>query len=330
MASSIIVQTKNLKKSFTSKKKTVNAVNGVNLKVNSGQVFGFLGPNGAGKTTTLRMLATLLPIDEGDATVAGFDVRSNPGAVRKHIGYVSQLGGSDEYATGRNDMLLQGRLYGMTLTEAQKRADELTDLLSLEDFIDRKVVTYSGGQRRRLDIAIGIMHKPSLLFLDEPTTGLDPQNRANLWDQVKKLSQAGTTIFLTTHYLEEADVLSDYIAIMDHGKIVAEGTSKELKRDITGDSIIIKPRTDGHTIDKILGYLKPERFIKEITIEDDNLHLYVDSGAKSLPKIFELLESKHVAIETVSLSEPSLDDVFLKKTGRSLRDGSKNRGEAKQ
>ena len=297
-----ILKTNKLKKAFSSNAKKVQAVNGVNLKVKKGQIFGFLGPNGAGKTTTLRMLATLLPIDEGEAIVTGFDVRKQPGEVRKHVGYVSQLGGSDDDATGREDMLLQGRLYGMTIAEAKTRADELISLLALGDFADRKVITYSGGQRRRLDIAVGIMHKPSLLFLDEPTTGLDPQNRANLWDQIKKLSKSGTTIFLTTHYLEEADELSDYIAIMDHGKIVAEGTPRNLKKQISGDSIIIRPKIDSNALDKIKEDLKNEKYIKEATVEGENVHLYVDDGAKSLPRIFDLLESKKVPIETVFFS----------------------------
>jgi ABC-2 type transport system ATP-binding protein len=317
----VVLHTSNLKKTFTFKKKKVEAVRGVDLTVKKGQIFGFLGPNGAGKTTTLRMLATLLSIDEGEAMVAGYDVRKQPREVRKHVGYVSQAGGADDEATGRQDMLLQGRLYGMSESRANKRANELIKLLELGEFIDRKIITYSGGQRRRLDIAIGIMHKPTLLFLDEPTTGLDPQNRANLWNQVKKLSDEGTTIFLTTHYLEEADILSDYVAIMDNGKVVAEGTPRELKKQIAGDSILIKPKASGSDIEKVKKYLLPESYIKEVTIEGEVLHLYVDDGANTLPKIFNLLEGKKVSIDTVSLSEPSLDDVFLKKTGRSLRDG---------
>lgn len=302
----------------------MNAVNGVNLKIKTGQIYGFLGPNGAGKTTTLRMLATLLPIDEGDATINGVNVKNNAKQVRKHIGYVSQSGGSDDNAIGLDDMILQGRLYGMSRTKSIQRAKELIKLLSLGDFINRKVVTYSGGQRRRLDIAIGIMHAPALLFLDEPTTGLDPQNRANLWGQIRKLRDNGTTIFLTTHYLEEADELSDYISIMDNGKIVAEGTPRELKKRIAGDSIIIKPKIDNNSsLKNINDLLNKQDYVKESKIEDINLHLYVEDGAKSLPKIFDFLESKKITVESVSLSEPSLDDVFLKETGRSLRDNQK-------
>jgi ABC-2 type transport system ATP-binding protein len=324
MSVEYIVETKDLKKVFKSKDRTVNAVNGVNLKIKTGQIYGFLGPNGAGKTTTLRMLATLLPIDEGEATINGVNVKNNAKQVRKHIGYVSQSGGSDDNAIGLDDMILQGRLYGMSRTKSIQRAKELIKLLSLGDFINRKVVTYSGGQRRRLDIAIGIMHAPALLFLDEPTTGLDPQNRANLWGQIRKLRDNGTTIFLTTHYLEEADELSDYISIMDNGKIVAEGTPRELKKRIAGDSIIIKPKIDTNTsLKNINDLLNKQDYVKESKIEDSNMHLYVEDGAKSLPKIFDFLESKKITVESVSLSEPSLDDVFLKETGRSLRDNQK-------
>jgi ABC-2 type transport system ATP-binding protein len=319
--SKAIIKTKNLQKSFTVKKQTVKAVDGVDLEVEAGEIFGFLGPNGAGKTTTLRMLATLLPIGGGEATVAGYDVAKQPGEVRKHVGYVSQLGGADDEATGMEDLLLQGQLYGLSRLEAKKRAVELIQALQLEEFANRKIKTYSGGQQRRLNVATGIMHKPDVLFLDEPTTGLDPQNRANLWEQVRALRDSGTTIFLTTHYLEEADVLSDRLAIMDNGKIVAEGTPHSLKAKIAGDAVVIKPKTNGHTIDTIREFLTLQSFVREARIEDETIRLYVADGSKALPKIITLLETKKVAIETVSLSQPSLDDVFLMQTGRSLRDG---------
>ncbi|HUD05957.1 MAG TPA: ATP-binding cassette domain-containing protein [Candidatus Saccharimonadales bacterium] len=321
--SDYVLTTKQLRKSFTVKKKTVEAVKGVDISVRKGQIFGFLGPNGAGKTTTLRMLATLLPIDSGEAIVVGYDVKKQPKEVRKHIGYVSQLGGSDDQAIGIDDLILQGRLYGMTRQQAIKRAKELVGLLQLGDFVDRKVMTYSGGQKRRLDIAAGIMHKPDVLFLDEPTTGLDPQNRANLWDQIRELRDSGTTIFLTTHYLEEADALADELMIMDHGKIVAEGTPRELKKEIAGDAITVRPKKDGHTIEQIQKYLFGQAYVREASVEDESIRLYVEDGTEVLPKIFALLEAKKVGLDTVSLSQASLDDVFLKKTGRSLRDGDK-------
>ncbi len=182
------------------------------------------GPNGAGKTTTLRMLTTLLPVDGGTATVAGLDVRWQPGQVRWHIGYVSQLGGADELATGRENLMLQGRLYGGKKADVARRVEELMERFDLSAFANRRVRTYSGGQRRRLDVALGVVHEPEVLFLDEPSTGLDPQNRANLWDHIRELRNRGTTVFLTTHYLDEADVLCDRVVIIDQGTVVAEGT----------------------------------------------------------------------------------------------------------
>ena len=225
-----IIATDGLRKSFRSPKGTVDAVNGVSIEVDRGEIFGFLGPNGAGKTTTLRMLTTLLPIDAGVATVAGFDVARQPQEVRSRIGYVSQLGGADDLATGRENLILQGRLYGGDLASVKRRTEALMGILDLSEFADRRVKTYSGGQRRRLDIALGIIHQPEVLFLDEPSTGLDPQNRANLWDHVRDLRDRGATIFLTTHYLEEADALCDRLMIMDHGEIIVEGTPRDLKR----------------------------------------------------------------------------------------------------
>ena len=216
------------------KKEIIQAVNGVSLTVKSGEIFGFLGPNGAGKTTTLRMLCTLLPVDEGDASIAGFDLKRQPNEVRKNIGYVGQMGGADLHATGRENLLLSGRLYGMTKADASERAETLSKLLDLSEIKNRQVRTYSGGQKRRLEIALGLMHRPAVLFLDEPTVGLDPQNRANLWEHIRVLCAEGTTIFLTTHYLDEANQLADRIAIMDYGKIVAAGTPDELKKQIEG------------------------------------------------------------------------------------------------
>jgi ABC-2 type transport system ATP-binding protein len=325
--SNVVIRTKNLQKSFNVKKHTVKAVDGVDLEVKAGEIFGFLGPNGAGKTTTLRMLATLLSIDGGEAIVAGFDVSRKPGEVRKHVGYVSQLGGADDEATGVEDLLLQARLYGMSLSEAKKRVTELTQLLQLDEFVERKIKTYSGGQKRRLNVATGIMHRPDVLFLDEPTTGLDPQNRANLWEQVRRLRDDGTTVFLTTHYLEEADALSDRVAIMDNGKIVVEGTPRQLKAKIAGDSVVLQPKKGSHKLDAISKYLTEQSFVRKAQIEGDVIRLYVENGSKALPKIITLLETKKVEIETVSLSLPSLDDVFLMQTGRSLRDASQ--GEVK-
>jgi ABC-2 type transport system ATP-binding protein len=320
--SDIVIKTKALRKSFGAKNKTVTAVDGVDLEVAAGEIFGFLGPNGAGKTTTLRMLSTLLSIDGGQAEVAGYDVRKKPAEVRKHVGYVSQLGGADDEATGLEDLLLQGQLYGMSRDAAKKRASVLIEALQLAEFADRKIGTYSGGQKRRLNVASGIMHKPTVLFLDEPTTGLDPQNRANLWEQVRKLRDEGTTIFLTTHYLEEADALSDRLAIMDNGKIVAEGTPHELKSQISGDAVIIKPKPNRLPLESVAKYVASQPFVRKSRIEDGAIRLYVDDGAKALPMIFTLLDGKKISLDTVAVSQPSLDDVFLMQTGRSLRDTS--------
>jgi len=254
-----IVEAKKLTKVYNGK---IRAVDELDLEIKEGQIFGFLGPNGAGKTTTLRMLATLIPIDSGEATVAGQDVRRHPANVRRHIGYVGQFGGADGLATGREDLMLQGQLNGMNSPDVKKRTEELIDVLDLRDFADRKCSTYSGGQRRRLEVALGIMHRPEVLFLDEPTTGLDPQNRANLWVQIRKLRDTGTTIFLTTHYLEEADALSDELAIMDHGKVVAQGTSRELKQQIAGDSVLFSFKNDGATLNNAMQLFKRQPYVR--------------------------------------------------------------------
>ena len=315
-----VVLTQDLKKYFPAREGTVKAVDGVDLEVQPGEIFGFLGPNGAGKTTTLRMLTTLIPPDSGKAIVAGFDVASQPGEVRRNIGYVGQNGGSDRPATGRENLILQGRLYGIILTESRQRADELISLLDLTEFADRIVHTYSGGQRRRLDVAIGLVNRPKVLFLDEPTTGLDPQNRMNLWAQIEKLQSEGATIFLTTHYLEEADVLSDRLAIMDHGKIVAEGTPEALKREVAHDCITIGVARPKENVPVLADALSGRDFVLEVGQVDERLRLCVKDFADALPQLMRLLDERGVNLETVELSETTLDDVFLKKTGYSLRD----------
>ncbi len=315
-----VITTRELRKSFTARGGTVEAVRGVSIDVGKGETFGFLGPNGAGKTTTLRMLTTLLPIDAGSATVAGFDVARQPQQVRTRIGYVSQLGGADDLATGRENLLLQGRLYGASKNEVAPRAEALAKLLDLADFADRRVKTYSGGQRRRLDIALGLVHEPAVLFLDEPTTGLDPQSRANLWDHIRALRDSGTTVFLTTHYLEEADALCDRLMIMDHGQVVAEGTPRELKQQVAGDAIQISLRHDDHETERAAPMLRGEPYVRELTTQDGQVRLYVDEGGTALPQLIRLLDQAGIGIRSISMSEPTLDDVFLRQTGRSLRD----------
>ena len=228
-----IIEIKNLKKTFISGKTEVTAVNNINLSVHQGEIFGLLGPNGAGKTTTMRILTTLLKPTAGTVNIAGFDVEKQPDMVRNSIGYVSQAGGLERSATARENLVLQSRLYGMSKLQADARVNELIESLGMSSFADRLVQTYSGGQRRRTDIALGMVHKPKVLFLDEPTIALDPQIRAQIWQEIKKLKTHGTTIFFTTHYLDEADQFCDRIAIVDNGTIAALGTPTTLKQEIT-------------------------------------------------------------------------------------------------
>jgi ABC-2 type transport system ATP-binding protein len=311
------ILTHGLRRVFKSRNRIVEAVVGVDLEVRKGEIFGFLGPNGAGKTTTLRMLATLLPPSGGDAMVAGYDLLKQQDKVREGIGYVGQAGGSDREIMGRTELVFQGRLYGMSLSAAKKRAAELIEMLELEACADRKVSTYSGGQKRRLDIGLGLVHNPQLLFLDEPTTGLDPQSRARVWDEVRRMHERGTTVFLTTHYLDEADALCDRIAIIDHGKIVAEGTPEELKREVAGDLVTVTVIGDQQGA---IDLLKGQPFVREASTEDGLVRLYVDHGEAAMPTILRLLDSAGIQLATIGLQRPSLDDVFLRKTGRSLRE----------
>jgi ABC-2 type transport system ATP-binding protein len=315
-----VIVTEGLAKTFPSPGGAVAAVQGVSIEVGHGEIFGFLGPNGAGKTTTLRMLTTLLPIDAGTATVAGLDVARRPEAVRARIGYVSQMGGADDLATGRENLILQGRLYGGDLASVTERTGHLMELLDLGEFADRRVKTYSGGQRRRLDVALGIVHRPQVLFLDEPSTGLDPQNRANLWDHVRDLRDQGTTVFLTTHYLEEADALCDRLVIMDHGEIVTEGTPLELKRQVAGESVVLSLRQGVEDVGPASRLLEAQPYVRELTGTDDQILLYVEDGSVALPQILRLLDGAGIGVRSMSISEPTLDDVFLHQTGRSLRD----------
>ena len=329
-----VIETAGLAKSFEGRGEVVRAVRGVDLRVGEGEIFGFLGPNGAGKTTTLRMLATLLEPSGGEATVAGHDLLKEPARVRERIGYVSQAGGADENATGRENLVLQGRLYGMAKKEARGRSEELAETLELSAFADRGVKTYSGGQRRRLDLALGMIHKPALLFLDEPTTGLDPQSRARLWEEVRRLRDGGTTVFVTTHYMDEADALCDRLAIIDHGELVAEGTPGALKRRISGDVV---------EVDLDAGDVAPERahelagelfgdrpFVREVDGEGTLLRLYVDGGEQALPVILRALDAAGLGVAGISLSRPTLDDVFLRQTGRSLREADGGSAVAEQ
>lgn len=310
-----MIETRNLRCVFSSRSGQVTAVAGVDLRVDAGEIFGFLGPNGAGKTTTLRMLATLLEPTDGEATVAGADLRKQPGLVRERIGYVGQSGGTDVIETGRNELIFQGLLHRLSRREATARAEHLLTVLDIASAAERKTSTYSGGQRRRLDIAVGLMHQPRLVFLDEPTTGLDPQARAHLWQEVRKLRDAGTTVFITTHYLDEADALCDRVAIIDHGRIVAEDTPDNLKRQVAGDAITLSIAGDP---DATFNALRELAFVRQATRDEGVIRLYVDRGEQAVPALIRLLEG--LELETLTVSRPSLDDVFLAKTGRSLRD----------
>jgi ABC-2 type transport system ATP-binding protein len=327
----VAIQAHGLRKTFRIKNQVVEAVSGLDLTVAAGQIFGFLGPNGAGKTTTLRILTTLLPADAGEAFVAGADVLRSPQQVRRRIGYVGQLGGADGSATGRENLLLQARLYGLTAAAAATRAAELIELFDLGPFASRTVRTYSGGQRRRLEVALGILHHPQVLFLDEPTTGLDPQNRANLWDQVRELRDTGTTVFLTTHYLDEADQLSDRLAIVDHGRVIAEGTPAQLKQRYSGDTVVVTPDLPPAALPQLAQQLAALACVQSALVADGSIRLAVSDATESMAAVFTALADSGVAIRTASLAQPSLDDVFLHETGRSLRDaGAPAAGAAEQ
>ena len=316
---STMIDTIDLRRTFKTRGGTVEAVAGVDLNVAAGEIFGFLGPNGAGKTTTLRMLATLITPTAGEATVAGADLRRQPQLVRQRIGYVPQGGSTDPAETGRGELVLQARLYGMSKGDAEARAAEILGVLDLEAAADRGTGTYSGGMKRRLDVGLGIVHRPQVLFLDEPTTGLDPQARARMWDEIRKLRELGTTVFLTTHYLEEADALCDRLAIIDHGVIVAEGTSDQLKQKVAGDVVTIGVNGSGASV---LTLVEAMPFVREASHDADAglVRLYVDRGETAVPHLLRSLDAAGFAPTSITLNKPSLDDVFLRQTGRSLRE----------
>jgi ABC-2 type transport system ATP-binding protein len=294
----------------------IEAVRGIDLTVSSGEVFGFLGPNGAGKTTTVRMLCTLLPPTSGSATVAGLDVVRDGAEVRRRIGVALQEIGLDPVQTGRELLELQCGLYGITGRPGRERAEELLELVGLTDAADRRTKTYSGGMKRRLDLASALVHAPQVLFLDEPTTGLDPASRLTIWDEVRRINDGGATVFLTTQYLEEADKLCDRLAIIDDGRIVAEGTPEQLKAEMGHDvvSVSLNGADAAATEAALAGLTGLERVVNEA----DALALYVEDGASSIAEIVRRLDSEQIQVGAISVSRPSLDDVFLKATGRRL------------
>ena len=309
-----IVQVKNLVKIFNG---SVRAVDGVSFDVNEGEIFGFLGPNGAGKTTTISMLTTLIKPTSGNATVAGHDIVKEANEVRNVIGLVPQDLTVDDDLTGRENMILQGDLYRVPKEELFNRVDGLLDLVGLTDAEDRMVKTYSGGMRKRLELAEGLVHHPKVLFLDEPTLGLDVQTRAVMWEHILDLKKKhNTTIFLTTHYLEEADSLCDRIAIIDHGKIVALDSPRQLKASLGGDVIEVSVESEVDSPDSITGIPG----VIEVQFSEGKYRIKVTRGEEVTPGVLKMLWDQGVVVKSVNISQPNLDQVFMEYTGRSLRD----------
>jgi ABC-2 type transport system ATP-binding protein len=320
-----MIEARGLARTFRSRGRNVEAVRGVDLDVEAGELVGFLGPNGAGKTTTLRMLTTLLRPTAGQATVGGVDLLADPVGVRKKIGYVAQGGGTAPECRVIEEIEIQGRFYGLSKADAVRRGAELSGQLDIGGLERRLVKTLSGGQRRRLDIALGLIHSPGLVFLDEPTTGLDPQSRANLWQHIRALRAAhGVTVFLTTHYLDEADSLCDRILVIDNGRIVAEGTPDELKARVSGDGVAVEvPAGSVTDAADIAGRLPGAT---EVTTEENTVRFRVPRGDTALPDLLRALDAKGITMTSVQVQRPSLDDVFLTMTGRSLRDAETSGG----
>jgi ABC-2 type transport system ATP-binding protein len=295
--------------------KDVRAVDGIDLRLEPGQIYGFLGPNGAGKSTTVHMLTTLLPPTSGRATVAGYDVVREGPKVRSSIGAALQEAALDPFLTGREHLRLQASLHGIKGDTRKRLMEALLDRVGLTQAADRKVRTYSGGMKRRLDLALALIHDPSILFLDEPTTGLDPQSRSALWEEVGRLARdEGVTVFLTTQYLEEADVLADRVGIIDHGKIVAEGTPAQLKAEIGKPTVEVVPE-DHDDLGRLRGLL--ERF-GEPTAARPGAFAVQMNGHGDLPSVIRALDTENVRAAEINLHQPTLDDVFLAKTGRTL------------
>jgi ABC-2 type transport system ATP-binding protein len=303
----------------------VRALDGLGFTVEAGTIFALLGPNGAGKSTTVKILTTLSRPDGGDARVAGIDVLRDPGRVRRTIGVVGQRAGLDPQATGRENLVLQGEIHRLPRRELDSRVGELLDRFGLAEAADRLARTYSGGMQRRLDIAIGLVHRPEVLFLDEPTTGLDPEVRAAMWDEISRLAgEEGLTVLLTTHYLEEADRLASQLAIVDRGRVVAEGSPERLKAELRGDAIQIAlaaPELNG----RVPAALARVEGLREVELEGTDLRARADSGPARVPAVLAALDTAGVKVATVSVARPSLDDVYLRYTGRSFDDADHER-----
>ena len=309
---SSLIEARDLTRSFGS----VQAVQGLDLAVAEGELVAFLGPNGAGKSTSLRMLTTLLAPTSGTATVAGCDIATDPAGVRRRIGYVAQSGGSDPRMSGRGELVMQGRLFGLSTADSRDRAAQLLGAVDLAEAGDRAIDTYSGGMRRRLDVALGLVHRPRLLFLDEPSTGLDPQSRANLWEHVLRLrAEHGMTIFLTTHYLDEADTMAERVLVMDHGRVIADDTADRLKSKHVGERVVVRAVTrDGAT--RLAAAVATEA--SDVEVDGRTVTARVENGPATLPALLRAVPD--VAVETAEVRRATLDDVFLALTGRSLRD----------
>jgi ABC-2 type transport system ATP-binding protein len=315
-----VIRTVGLTRHFRVKREVVEAVRGVDIDVQAGEVVAFLGPNGAGKSTTLRMLVTLLPPTSGSATVAGCDVRADPAGVRRRIGYIGQGHGAGEDQRARDELVTQGRFYGLDARAAGGRADALLEQLELTEVARRSVATLSGGQRRRLDVALGLIHRPEVLFLDEPSAGLDPHSRANLWGHIVGLRREyGTTIFLTTHYLEEADTVAERVIVIDHGRIIAEGTPDQLKARVSGDLITVDvgPDEPAGRAAEVAGRLPSAH---DLSVDGASFSVRVERGDEALPELVRALDAADIRLRGVGVQRPTLDDVFLSLTGRSLRE----------
>jgi ABC-2 type transport system ATP-binding protein len=315
-----MIAARQLARSFKTKSGPVEAVRGIDLDVRQGEIVGLLGPNGAGKTTTLRMLTTLLMPSSGTATVAGRDLVREPREVRRRIGYVAQVGAAPSAGTVVGEELVtQARLQGLSKADAAERLRVVAPRLDLDGLEGRALLELSGGQRRRFDVALGLMHQPQLVFLDEPTTGLDPQSRANLWQHIKALrEQTGVTILLTTHYLDEADVLADRVLVMDHGQIVADDTPDALKSRISGDIVTVGLTDEAARAETVV---RAAVTVRDVVVNDAAVLVTVDDGATAVAPILRALDAAGLSPTSISVNRPTLDDVFLTLTGRSLREG---------
>ena len=315
------VEANNLHKTFTSKKESVEAVKGVSFSVEQGEVFSILGPNGAGKSTTILMLTTLLGISKGTASIMGLDVEKQDKEVRTKIGVALQDTGIDLLLTARELLYTTGRLWGLNKQESNTRTEELLQLVGLTESADRRVKTYSGGMKRRLDLGLSLVNEPEVLFLDEPTTGLDPASRRVIWDEIKRLNNNGVTVILTTQYLEEADELSDRLLIIDKGVVATEGTSDELKASVGGDVVTFD-------FEKEENVEVAKRLIDNAKVNQKQLRITVENGAEHIPIFMKTFTENNLAVKSVSANKPTLDDVFLKVTGFSMEND--NQSEKKQ